>query len=291
LWAARRDFGPDIRGTLRLTDDRAQIAGRAAPLIIDHGNVTFELPNGEGAFRGVIRGDRIEGHWIQPVMNVAGREFATPVTLTKRAGGGWVGEVNPLPDHLTLFLPINGDSAFLRNPERNIGRFIPLQRVALDGSHIKLIARDGSVLGEGTFDSDMISVVIPSAGGSFDFHRATAADEAVFYPRGKSPTPYTYRKPAKLDDGWAVASLEDVGISREMITKFIDKLDALPIDSVHAPDVHAVLIARHGKLVLEETSTETIPTSRTIRGQRQRASPTFSSARRSCLTPPPYTRR
>ncbi len=231
--------------------DRAEIAGRSAPLVIHHGNISFQLPNGEGAFRGLIRGDRIAGFWIQPATISAGREFATPVTLTKRSGG-WVGEVNPLPDHLTLFLPIRSDSAFLRNPERNIGRFIPVQRVAIDGSHVKLLAKDGTVLGEGTFDNDVLSINIPSAGGCYDFHRATAADEAEFYPRGKTPTPYAYRKPEQLDDGWAVDSPEDVGISRAAISKFIDKLDALPMDSVHAPDVHAVLIARHGKLVLEE---------------------------------------
>src|SRR4029079_3761079 len=58
--------------------------------------------------------------------------------------------------------------------------------------------------------------------------------------------------PPAMDDGWPTASLEDVGISREGIEKFIQMVIDTPIDSVKAPEVHGVLIARHGKLVLEE---------------------------------------
>src|SRR5438105_1533013 len=191
LWAARRDFGPDVRGALRLTGGRAEIAGRSAAVKFDHDSVTFALPNGEGRFRGAIRGEHIIGHWIQPPTVSAGREFATPVTLSKTAAG-WVGEVRPLDDHMTLFLPIAGNAAFLRNPERNVGRFIDVQRLTLDGSHVTLFGKKDAKLAEGTYDpeNDVLSILIPGAGGTFDFHRATAADEAAFYPRGKTPQPY-----------------------------------------------------------------------------------------------------
>src|SRR6266849_2533243 len=78
-------------------------------------SVTFTLPNGEGSFRGEVRGDRIVGHWIQPW-------FATPVTLVRVSPSRWRGTVAPLDEHMTLFLPFtkNADgtcSAFLiRNP-------------------------------------------------------------------------------------------------------------------------------------------------------------------------------
>src|SRR5207248_10782446 len=120
------------------------------------------LPNGEGRFRGAIRGERVVGYWIQPPAIAAGREFATPVTLTKTAGQ-WVGEVHPLDDHMTLFLPIAGNTAFLRNPERNVGRFIAVQRVALDGSHVTLFGKNDAKVAEGMYDAenDVLSVSIP----------------------------------------------------------------------------------------------------------------------------------
>jgi len=234
LWAARRDF-PVVAGTLRVTADRAEIAGRSAPVTRKDSQITFELPNGEGAFRGVVSGDRIVGHWIQPRTVWAGAEYATPVTLTKTAFG-WAGDVRPIADHMTLFLSISGDKAYFRNPERNIGRFLDAQKA----------------IAQAKLDGDTLSIPLPNAGGTYDFHRATAADEAVFYPRGKNPKPYSYRQPLQENDGWRVASLDDVGISRAAIEKFIDKLDAVPMDSIHSSYVDALLIARHGKLVLEE---------------------------------------
>jgi CubicO group peptidase (beta-lactamase class C family) len=245
LWTARRDFGPDVHGPLRLTRDRAEIAGRIAPVKIAKDVVTFELPNGEGRFRGVMRGDRIAGHWVQPPgIATGGAPFATPVTLTKTAAG-WSGVVQPLDDHMTLVLPIKGDSAFLHNPERNVGRFLDVQHIVVDGSHVKLLGgKDNSVRAEGTYDAgnDVLSIYIGDRGGTYDFHRTAAA----------TPGPYVYREPERRDDGWQVGTLNEAGISTDAIASLIDKINATPVDSVHASDVHALLIARHGKLVLEE---------------------------------------
>lgn len=252
LWAARRNFGPDIHGTLHLTGDRAEIAGRSAAIKFEKGAVSFALPNGEGRFRGTIRGDRIVGHWIQPAgVSTGGTEFATPVTLT-RTTAGWSGAVNPIFDHMTMFLSVAGNTVFLRNPERNVGRFTGAERIAIDGTHVKLLDQKGGIAAEGTYDAESDTMSISLRGSTYDFHRATAADEAVFYPRGKTPQPYVYRKPEARDDGWAVGTLEEAGISRDAIVNFINKVIATPIDSMHASDVHAILIARHGKLVLEE---------------------------------------
>src|SRR5262245_13991019 len=68
----------------------------------------------------------------------------------------------------------------------------------------------------------------------------------------RARAPYVYRKPAEEDDGWPVATLEEVGLSRAAISRFVQLLVETPIDSVHAPEIHGVLIARHGKLALEE---------------------------------------
>jgi CubicO group peptidase (beta-lactamase class C family) len=270
LWAARRDFGPAVRGTLNIDGDSAAIAGRSAPVTFasdrrregrggsaERRSVSFALPNDEGSFRGEIRGDRIIGHWIQPTGVSTASPMATPVTLIRVQRSRWRGTVTPIDDHMTLYLPItkNGDGtyrAFLRNPERNIGRFSDVHRVALDGPRVKLLGKNDTLLAEGEYDAESDTMSIPSRGGRYDFHRATAAEEAAFHPRGKTPQPYVYRKPPLRDDGWPVASLDDVGISRDGITRLIEKLNHLPIDSVHASDIHAVFIARHGRLVLEE---------------------------------------
>ena len=68
----------------------------------------------------------------------------------------------------------------------------------------------------------------------------------------ESPQRYAYRAPLERDDGWAMGTLEQERIDRPAIERFVQFLIDMPIESVHTPEVHGVLIARHGKLVLEE---------------------------------------
>jgi CubicO group peptidase (beta-lactamase class C family) len=268
LWAARRHFGPDVKGALTVEQNAdtwtAGIAGRTAPVRRKEDALSFELPDGQGAFRGWLKDGRVLGHWVQPRTVAYGTAYATPVTLEPQGRGRWRGTVTPLDDEMTFYLRIQprddgSVGAFLRNPDRNAGRFLKVEHVSLDGRTVKLLGRPGSGRGEtvvatGGYDAESgtLSVWLPSGGGTFDFRRATATDEAGFFPRGKSAVPYAYRPPRPDDDGWPVAALEDVGMSRDDIARFINVLAETPMDSVHAPDVHAVLVARHGKLVLEE---------------------------------------
>jgi len=268
LWAAKRRFGPEVRGTLTIERDggvwRAEIAGRMAAARRDDAHLSFELPDREGAFRGELKGGRILGHWIQPRTVADGSRYATPVTLDQRTPGRWRGTVAPLDDAMTFYLPIErrpdgSFGAFLRNPERNAGRWLNVERIAVEGRAVKLFGprsreKAEEVIAEGVYDpdSEILSIPIPNRGGTFDFRRASASEEAGFYPRGKSPARYSYRPPPADDDGWPVGTLEEAGISREGMTRFVQMLIDMPMDSIHASDIHAVLISRHGKLVLEE---------------------------------------
>lgn len=267
LWQAKKRFGPDIRGELTLVRDgtvlRAEIAGRHAVATLDGNALTFSLANGEGSFRGTMieGGKRIRGHWLQQRMVTSGMAYLTPVDLVSQGDGLWRGDVRPLDDNFTLYLKIDADRdgsarVFLRNPDRNIGRFVDLQHITRDGENVTLLGKPGGAekevpISSGRFDTEngVLSIFIPGRGGTYDFERA--GDESDFYPRpGKSP--YTYRAPLARGDGWPVATLDAVGISQPTIERFVQMIVDTPMDSVHAQDIHGVLIARHGKLVLEE---------------------------------------
>ncbi|MFL5542110.1 MAG: serine hydrolase domain-containing protein, partial [Longimicrobiaceae bacterium] len=97
----------------------------------------------------------------------------------------------------------------------------------------------------------VITLVFPSRGGSYDFRRDDDGQSA-FYPRGRRPGRYLYRVPPALDDGWATASAEEVGIDRVALERAVQQVAEMSMDSIHAPQVHAVLVARRGRLVLEE---------------------------------------
>ena len=77
-------------------------------------------------------------------------------------------------------------------------------------------------------------------------------DDSAFYPRGKHPGRYAYRPPLARDDGWPVGTLDAANIDRATMETFVQGILDMPMDSPDAPQVHGLLIARHGKLVLEE---------------------------------------
>ena len=267
LWRAQRAVGPEVAGPLTLwragTTWTADIAGRTAPVIADGSRISFTLADGGGAFRGRLRGPRIFGHWIQPRTTGPGGGYALPIVLEPRGPGRWVGMVRPLLDTTTLFLQVavgegSPAPAFMRNPDRNVTRFLNVEHVSLEGDKVTLLGgrrpkgAPEVVVGEGTYHADepRISIDVPARGATYDFERVVARDGKGFLPR--APGPYVYHPPPAEDDGWPVGTLDDVRISREAITAFVQTVIDTPIASMHASDLHGVLIARHGRLVLEE---------------------------------------
>jgi Beta-lactamase class C and other penicillin binding proteins len=270
LWKAKKRFGPDARGTLVLQRSggtfTADMVGRVVPVSTANGELTFMLPNGDGTFRGKLDDQGvISGHWMRPGTAVNSGQngapvSASPVMLKPDGPNRWRGNVDPLEDTFTFYLllqpqPDGSLRAVLRNPERDMGTQQGVERLTRDGNALKLIGKRGGKeqeVASGTYDADnaVITFVFPSRGGSYDFVRDT--DDSAFYPRGKQPGRYTYRPPLARDDGWPVSTLDAADIDRATMEKLVQSILDMPMDSPDAPQVHGLLIARHGKLVLEE---------------------------------------
>lgn len=252
LWKAKRWFEPNVRGTLIMqrNDDvyTADIAGPNGP------ELSFHLPNGQGSFRGKLASGIILGHWYDP--------DASPVRLLAAGPNRWIGAVETIEHTFTLYLllrkrPDGTLGVILDNPERDWGARLRVESLVRDGNVVKLMAtrkgeKEAEAVATGTYDAenDVISFPFPNAGGTFDFSRD--GDESDFYLRGKNPSHYTYRRPPVLDDGWTTQSPEDAGIDRAGLEAMMQMLIDRPMDSIDTPVVDALLIARNGKLVLEE---------------------------------------
>lgn len=266
LWKAQRWFGPNVRGTLivqrRGVAYFADIAGMSVAMRRVKDELFFELPDGQGSFRGRVEGDRdIVGHWISPPYVGYGFQYASPVHFKPDGENRWSGQVVPLNDTFTLYLllknaPDGSMTVVLQNPERDYGAFIGAERLVRDGTNLKLMAmrpdrKEERPVATGSYDADnkTISLYFPNRGGTYDFQHD---DSSGFYPRGKDSLHYVYYPPLARDDGWATASLDEVGIDRTGIERFIQKIIDTPMDNPDAPQVQSVLIARHGKLVLDE---------------------------------------
>ncbi len=252
LWAATLRFGPDTHGPLIIyrTPEgwRADVAGFTVPVRGDRpATFAFDLPDGKGSFR--------NGHWIQG-------GAAAPVTLVSEPPRRWRGTVTPLDNRLTFYLPIARQAdgtlrTYLRNPERNAGWFTRAKRIEVNGNDVRLIGPRGrgpdTTLVQGHYENGVIT--LPLRGGTYDFTRIGSISDTAsspFYPRGNPLARYRYTAPLQLDDAWPVATLEDVGISRPSIEQFVQMLIDMPMDSLNTLQIHSLLIARHGKLVLEE---------------------------------------
>lgn len=279
VWEAIRYFGPAVYGTLDIVDTggswSAQIMQYDVPVTREGTTLSFELPGDQGKFDGRQEkdGSLIRGHWVQPRVVNAGRRYASPVILRPLGKNRWRGEVIPLRDEFTLYLvvirrPDGSLAAIVRNPDRNIGLDWRVDRLERDGNKLKLIGKTSEqaqsgvwpvkdqqkdrLVAEGVYDPqrNRISFFF-ERGGTYDFAPITDNPASAFYARGKEREPYKYKPPVAEDDGWPVGTLEEVGMAPESIAEMI-KWISTPLKSVEDPYVHGVLVARHGKLVLEE---------------------------------------
>jgi CubicO group peptidase (beta-lactamase class C family) len=264
LWKAKRYSGTDGNGPLLIersgTTYTGDMMGFTFPVTVTNGEFSFELPNHEGGFRGKLAGNAIRGIWFSAPPGELGG--GTPVVLVSRGANRWSGQVSRQEGTETVYLLVSRRSdgtlaAVLRNIERDWGGFLGVRSVIRNGNAITLVGgraqnRD-SVLAKGTIDSadNIITLDFGGRGGSYEFG---PDDDPLsdFYARGKSPGRYVYRVPPALDDGWPTASAEQVGIDRAGIESAVQAIVDMSMDSINAPQVHSVLIARNGKLVLEE---------------------------------------
>ena len=262
LWEAKRDFTPEVKGSLRIIENddawRAEIGGFSVSITTEGNYLRFEIPGNRGYFRGAIEGKNIKGHWVQPRTQSNFAPYASPVYLISTGPGRWQGKVTPLNDTLHFYLVLEpGDDGslkgFMRNPEANIGRFYRIEKVAREGEAVQFLDGQGQVRLEGAYHEDQgqLSIFFPYNGGTYDFVRAGDDPANAFYPRPRSEGPYQYSPPVS-GEGWQSASLEDVGMAAGPIEEMIRMIIDTPMDSIEAPYIHGFLVARHGKLVLEE---------------------------------------
>ena len=176
----------------------------------------------------------------------------------------WRGDVEPRHDEFTLYLMVGKRAdgtlgTYLRNPERNIGLFNNIDRLERSGDTVRLIGRGRgdkaeSALFTGEYDRDNGILVDAFSEQRRDlrFPARLRCDSSGFYPRGRKPARSPTARRPQRDDGWPTATL-DGGRHRSLRAGEVHTDDRRHADRIRAhTEVHGVLIARHGKLVLEE---------------------------------------
>jgi CubicO group peptidase (beta-lactamase class C family) len=260
LWAAEETLGPEIRGELVLElrgkQWHAIIAGNEV-LIQPHGDeLQFTLPDNKGEFRGRQRPDRsMQGHWIQPAGLFSNNRYASPVHFEAAGKNRWRGQVRPLDEHFSVFVsveraPDGSITAVLRNPESNQFRR-RIYQVKLDDGRVELVSKVETLKGAYDSKKDQLSLALLEGAPDISLSRRSPQDAIGFYASARPVAPYIYHPPTGVNDGWSTASLSEVGLQEGTIAALIRKIkEADPHDN--PINIQSLLIARHGKLVLEE---------------------------------------
>jgi CubicO group peptidase (beta-lactamase class C family) len=266
VWQGKRNLASPVRGRILVTRHASDWRVQVGPydLVVPpavatkDGDIAFELPDGHGNFNGRMEqgGKLLRGFWAQKTGGVI-----SPVLLHARGKEQWVGEIVPMENEWTAYLVITRKpdgtlTAFLRNPENNSGIFWQLDGVEVKGDRVSFLCKppcQGNKNFEGQYDAERkrLTVDFPDRGGSYSLVPVTDDATPGFYARGKNPPPYVYLPPTWDDDGWKIGTLEEVGMQSEPIAELVKTVSMTPT-SLHDPDIHAILIARHGKLVVEE---------------------------------------
>lgn len=259
LWGAHSVFGPVLQGELLVRQGsrawRVQIGGREFSVNpIEAGRFHWRLPGGLGELRGRQVGGQLEGFWIQP--SSENPAYATPLLLAPAGAGIWHGRVEPLPESLSLYLDITGSAegglrGSFHNPERRWNGGAPWFQVVPDGDHLRLV---DPVTGRTRFTQPYDAAehrITMEFGTRVDLVPVDPLHAPGFLPRTGTPG-YTYRVPASLGDGWKTGDAREEGLDVGRIETLIKQVLARTPAQGEGPRPHAILLARNGKLVLDE---------------------------------------
>jgi CubicO group peptidase (beta-lactamase class C family) len=254
VWGGAVDFDSGPRGALRVVRAvsgwRAQLGAIDAPLVAAGERLTGDV--GTGTVRLRLTGERLTGHWVQP-RTAAVQSFASPINFVRDPDGSYRATIEPLGSRAELYLAIAADdTAFVREPGRNLGRRLGALRVTRSGDQVSLASDDGSRRIHGRIEGRTLQL-------TFDDLELTAAftlrgrDGAPgFYPRSSAQATYRPSVPRELGDGWRVGTLADAGLAEEPIRALVQSvIDDVPT-RVASPAIHGLVIARHGVLVVDE---------------------------------------
>lgn len=262
LWGSESTFGPEVRGDITLERRAghwlARIAGfEVSALAGTH--LRFVLPGGQGELRARVLGAgakrTVRAFWLQPGGNMS--PYAVPVRLQRAGENAWRGSIVPLDERFSLYLHVRRqEDGSLRgsfhNPEFNWNGRSRWFRITRDGESVTLAdPATGRVRFVQAYDSGQRQIAMEF--GTPIALKPRSADQAVgFYPRTPAAPSYSYRAPVPQADGWRAADAAEVGMDHAPLQALVERILTSDPLGDSAPRIHSLLIARRGKLILEE---------------------------------------
>jgi CubicO group peptidase (beta-lactamase class C family) len=273
LWMYRTSYPTGLKGSLVLTRKgsqwHAEIAGVSADAVATGNDIHIVFPNDGGALRGTLDHGVLHGFWVRrevtedPNFPFGESQFYSNPLDLQQSRGRWRAIVAPLDDTFTLYLKVFRDSdgslkAAFRNPELNSRGPAAQMKVERDGDQVRFSAQPDpakpteAITATLLHNPDRISVRWDDLKKSIELTRVAPEDATRFFPVPPGSKPYIYRMPPKTRDGWKVARARDVGMDEAQLARAVQHIEDIDPASARAWLIHSMLVARHGKLVLDE---------------------------------------
>jgi hypothetical protein len=259
LWGAEAVFGPQVDGELLLKRDRRRWTMRVGGFEATAGqvgdSVTIRLPGRQGTLKAWVSSEVPAGFWVQPEGN--NPPYATPLRFRSAGVNAWHAELHPLVERFPLYLSVTRAAdgtlhGVFRNPAVNWPGRAGWYRVERDGDHVVFIVpKTGEAKYRQPYDSGR-RVIAFDFGGPVEVHPRTREQAVGLVPRSPSLPAYEYRLPADLSDGWPVADRSSIGMDTIALRTIVREIVAMdPLDDT-LPRLHSLVVARRGRLVLDE---------------------------------------
>ena len=278
LWGSESFMGPYLRGPITVANDggtwKAIVSSTETKFIPSGDSVRFTFAGGLGEFRGAFARKRtvIEGWWIQPDGTKQqgphdpgglSQPFATRVTLALARPNLWLGNIVPLDDTFTLYLEMWRDTSghligAFRNPELNLRGGSAQFHVSLVNDSVVFSARPDSSEPEirrvAHYDSAarQLDVWWPQIQRRLIMFPRTPNQALAYFPKLPRGLKYSYLAPPPGNDGLSSADASSVGFDQTQLERLIQRIIDTVQTSPRTPHIHSLLVARKGKLVLEE---------------------------------------
>jgi CubicO group peptidase (beta-lactamase class C family) len=186
-----------------------------------------------------------------------GPPYATPLRFRPAGVDAWRAVVAPLESRFPLYLWVRrgADGALegvFRNPAANWPGRAGVYGVVRDGATVTFLdPRTKQAKYRQPYDSAGRTLLF-DFGGPIRLTPRTREQAVGFFPRSSALPPYAYRPPADLADGWRVAPAGAVGVDEPALAAVVRGLVRTDPLGDSLPRVHSLLVARRGRLVLDE---------------------------------------
>ncbi len=267
LWGFEYQAGAAVHGELVLSRSGAtwtmRLAGYEVSAVQMADTVRLAVPGNRGTLRihaaptGPAQPRALPSAlWIQPPSANGAPAYASPVRLHAIGPPAWRGLVRPLQEQFSLYLSVRLDAqgaleARFRNPERNFGGGRVFKARVDSGRVVLTDAVSGRQRFTQPFDA-LAKTIAFDFGVPLNATPRQANATVGFMPRIVAPAPYSYRAPSDLRDGWRVSRASIEGMSGDSLAALVRSVIAAGPLTDTTPRLHAVVVARHGRLVLDE---------------------------------------